>query len=326
MVILDGSQWSLALRESDIKHTWSAAPHHSGTWFISMVVQSLQQGLLSSLLPIIKYTCQNFTAGVSRNGTLAFRDMSLAGFLGDMCQSLQDASSLLDEEDRQNLTPIKPVSADDVKAVFEEILRHGVLKPMPTRQAVDDFPGWAIASRGCGKRDCVDCAVLDALLGHETAIVAHFNEWSLRSGVDHLIGQLTKRTAEWPAPFEYSIKGEIGSRTVTLTKQERVLRERVQHSYEYAMRSLRRRVAPLKNEYMKQVLGRELYGELVLLGEEDEEEATECDQCITDIDFEGDSDSTQTCSDAAQLSTSSIKRPAPSSPDTGSMPKRLKTD
>ncbi|KAI6322404.1 hypothetical protein MCOR30_007676 [Pyricularia oryzae] len=324
--LIDGNEKSLALRGSDIKKTWSTSPHHSGSWFISIVVQSLQQGLLPSLLPIIKSTCPVFDIGLPRDGTLAFRDMSIAGFLGDMCQSLQDASSPPDKKNQQFSTPVTVISAEESKAVFETLLRHGVLRAMPTSHIAESFTGWPIASRGCRKPDCVDCAVLDALLGHKTVIVARFHEKSLRGGLGHLIGQLTKKTAEWPALFKYSVTGEMGSRTVIITKQEDDLRAMAQRNYDYAMRSLRRRVAPLKNDYMKQILGRELYGELVLLGDEDEIEATECDQGLTGTDSDCDSESTKTCSDVAEPSASSLKRPARSSPGPDSRPKRQKTD
>ncbi|TLD18614.1 hypothetical protein PspLS_10133 [Pyricularia sp. CBS 133598] len=318
-----GNEDRLALSGSDIKDTWSTEPYHSGSWFISIVVQSLKQRLMSSLLPIIKSSCPVFDIGLPRDGTLAFRDMSIAGFLGDMCQSLQDASSPLDKEHEQVSTPVTLISVEDSKAVFETLL---FLKSMPTRYVAESFTGWALASRGCRELDCVDCAVLDALLGHETVIVAHFDEKSLYGGLDHLVGQLTKRTAEWPEPFNYSITGEIGSQTVTITKKEEELRAMAQRSYDYAMRSLRRRVAPLRNDYMKQILGHRLYGELVLLGEEDQNETPECDQGLTGTDSDCDSESTKTCGDVAQSPASSLKRPARSSPDLGATPKRRRMD
>lgn len=111
--------------------------------------------------------------------TLAFRDMSISAFLGDLCRALQ--SEWMQESGPMAVTT---VSVEDVEAIFETIL-SGRAKINPQRPATKYFVGWALDRRGCGKLDRVDCAVFDALLGHETVARARFAERSMRGSMDH---------------------------------------------------------------------------------------------------------------------------------------------
>ncbi|KAH7119313.1 hypothetical protein EDB81DRAFT_667473 [Dactylonectria macrodidyma] len=229
--ILENATAQLRLRSSDFR-----TPQPQQSDFLTLLDQSICLGVFSSFLKVVEDSCRSLQAGSWENREEAL----LAEFLAETATKLQE-----------NSIPPSPAMASLFKVLLVKVVDTTSLPPSPVDR------GWTYEPRGCGPR-CPDCLSLNAFLQSSTQTTARFQMAQTRRR--HLQKQLI------PAGF-FNMVTQKSTPAMTLVVTKKIkMSDHQQELYNAAVAALEARVAPMKGEYMENLLGAEDYRKMILLG------------------------------------------------------------
>ncbi len=163
---------------------------------------------------------------------------------------LQPLTSVLQEH---NVPPSSPI----LKKLYELVLREGIHRRIPT--CPTPLPGWANKLRGCGLPACNDCRALAGFLISQDRVTWKFSAAKPRRThierfLPHELFKLTTQATR--SPFTLIVEKIRGAEFSAELR-----------SYRQIVGAVGSTVAPLRHDYVCEMLGHSDYVKLVLLGD-----------------------------------------------------------
>ncbi|KAI1771894.1 hypothetical protein F4818DRAFT_444892 [Hypoxylon cercidicola] len=242
--VIEGCKKTLALQIGDLpKPSWSTKEHKfqcaeatSLRGFITVIHQGFGIGLSRQITELLENSCVNIYQ--SRSKAKYSCPIIVRYFLLNLTSAL----------DKHNVPPL-----ESVRDMYITLLRNVLITSPPKRPRKP--PGWKHKPLACTPY-CSDCKELNAFLTDSKAQTCEFRMPEKRRR--HLQDQLP------PGFFQCRTEKDHSPYKLVITKTGREYEESLKQYYN-GLGELTKRVDKLQCEYVKSLLGDDLYQELVLL-------------------------------------------------------------
>ena len=210
--------------------------------FVTLLNQGLEVGATNTAMRLLEKTYNGLADSLPSWDITKIPEMGLVdSFLRPLARTLE----------RQK------VFASYVSDIFELLLRRALQAKLPERPM--RRPGPRYEPRRCGAARCAECDALNRFLAADDKRVWKFTgDWPARAHLESLLSD--RRLFRLRA----ALKSDLSGHTLTVTKVKKGFSRQVE-LYDAAVRHMKRLLRKMQGGFMSDVLGDELYRELVLL-------------------------------------------------------------
>ncbi|KAI0595065.1 hypothetical protein F4775DRAFT_391464 [Biscogniauxia sp. FL1348] len=248
-LMLESLHSKLSLEINDLAPSYhvtphSASPSHVGKYcdkFISLLVDVLKLKWNDHANKLLDSSCSNIVGALQEPGVsrVSIQRVGVERFLLSLVSVLRE----------RRVAPLP-----SIKGLFELLVRKYIIAEIP--QYPRKLNGWAHRPRGCGSSTCSDCPGLDQFITSE-----RLQETSFK------IAEKRRRHLDALLPLAvFKTRADTRTRPTTfyVTKLGTEYKLDVV-AYKRQLEAVERRLRPFRDEYMRQLLGDDLYHELIML-------------------------------------------------------------
>ncbi|EFX04490.1 hypothetical protein CMQ_1418 [Grosmannia clavigera kw1407] len=248
--LIEHCAWALILRGGALFLTPCPAQYYTYD-FPTLLDHTLDIGAGGSATKLLETLCNRWGAELKKGGGFLTASQSIT-LLGTVVKVLQKH---------------KVLNSPPAKRLLDIVIQYEIGRNIP--ECPKKLPGWAHKPRRCDQGQCQDCVALNRFLVSESEKVWRFTAVQARR--KHVESALKQ---DYPLRFQLVTERVKSPQTLVVEKLEIEFSEEMK-PYLSAIKNMRRHLAALEGDFVREMLSDERYRKLILLEDLDTDDSSE---------------------------------------------------